>query len=394
MIAGVMITLLLYRAAQVNTVDPTPVPLRLGRVRLPRRGQAAAPAGRGHQRRAGHGVPHPQHGRHLGLHRLRRLLEAPPHLPGPHQRGLLPPAPGPGRPRQDARTWTWRTSTRTPCSAWARSATSPGSRCSTSPPAPSAGAASRPARPGTPRSRCRPSCSSWACGTTCSPRPARCIGGEGEQTALVPNVIDPDVLWSCTTCGACVNECPVDIEHIDAIVDMRRYQVLMESEFPSEAGLMLRNVENQGDPWGLGPGQAHRVDREPRLRDPGRHRHHPRRRRVPLLGRLRRRPRRAGPQGRAGHRPHAAPGRRHLRDPGPQGVLHRRPGAPAGERVPLPGAGQAQHRHPRRGGRQEDHRQLPALLQHHQERVPGPRRQLRGHPPRPAARASGARRGS
>ena len=71
----------------------------------------------------------------------------------------------------------------------------------------------------------------------------------------MPNIIDPDVLWSCTTCGACVNECPVDIEHIDAIVDMRRYQVLMESEFPSEAGLMLRNVENQGDPWGLGQGK-------------------------------------------------------------------------------------------------------------------------------------------
>ena len=47
-------------------------------------------------------------------------------------------------------------------------------------------------------------------------------------------------------------QCPVDIEHIDTIVDMRRYQVLMESEFPTEAGLMLRNVENQGDPWGLG----------------------------------------------------------------------------------------------------------------------------------------------
>ena len=74
----------------------------------------------------------------------------------------------------------------------------------------------------------------------------------------MPNVIDPDVLWACTTCGACVEECPVDIEHIDAIVDMRRYQVLMESEFPSEAGLMLRNMENQGDPWGLG--QAKRTE--------------------------------------------------------------------------------------------------------------------------------------
>ena len=73
----------------------------------------------------------------------------------------------------------------------------------------------------------------------------------GAQT-LVPNTIDPDVLWSCTTCGSCVEQCPVDIEHVDAIVDMRRYEVLMESRFPSEAGLMLRNVENQGDPWGLG----------------------------------------------------------------------------------------------------------------------------------------------
>jgi len=72
------------------------------------------------------------------------------------------------------------------------------------------------------------------------------------EIPLVPDVIDPDVLWSCTTCGACVQQCPVDIEHVDTIVEMRRYQVLMESSFPSEAGLMLRNVENQGDPWGLG----------------------------------------------------------------------------------------------------------------------------------------------
>ncbi|MGW0501783.1 (Fe-S)-binding protein [Micromonospora sp. NPDC003241] len=63
-------------------------------------------------------------------------------------------------------------------------------------------------------------------------------------------VIDPDVLWSCTTCGACVEQCPVDIEHVDHIVDMRRYQVLIESNFPSEAGVMLRNLENKGNPWG------------------------------------------------------------------------------------------------------------------------------------------------
>jgi Fe-S oxidoreductase/nitrate reductase gamma subunit len=74
---------------------------------------------------------------------------------------------------------------------------------------------------------------------------------EHQPVSLVPDVIDPDALWACTTCGACVEECPVDIEHVDAILDMRRYQVLMESSFPSEAGTMLRNVENQGNPWGL-----------------------------------------------------------------------------------------------------------------------------------------------
>jgi len=72
------------------------------------------------------------------------------------------------------------------------------------------------------------------------------VGTEAEG-----GVIDPDVLWSCTTCGACVEQCPVDIEHVDHIVDMRRYQVLIESAFPSEAGVMLRNLENKGNPWGL-----------------------------------------------------------------------------------------------------------------------------------------------
>jgi Fe-S oxidoreductase len=69
-------------------------------------------------------------------------------------------------------------------------------------------------------------------------------------TADEAGVIDPDVLWSCTTCGACVEQCPVDIEHVDHIVDMRRYQVLIESNFPPEAGVMLRNLENKGNPWG------------------------------------------------------------------------------------------------------------------------------------------------
>ena len=63
-------------------------------------------------------------------------------------------------------------------------------------------------------------------------------------------IIDPDVLWSCTTCGACVEQCPVDIEHVDHIIDMRRYQVLIESEFPSELAGLFKNLENKGNPWG------------------------------------------------------------------------------------------------------------------------------------------------
>jgi Fe-S oxidoreductase len=85
------------------------------------------------------------------------------------------------------------------------------------------------------------------------------VPGSGPEQAARPlvgtleegGVIDPDVLWSCTTCGACVEQCPVDIEHVDHIVDMRRYQVLIESSFPSEAGTMLKNLENKGNPWGM-----------------------------------------------------------------------------------------------------------------------------------------------
>ena len=69
--------------------------------------------------------------------------------------------------------------------------------------------------------------------------------------------ISLDVLWSCTSCGACVEECPVDIEHVDHIVNMRRFQVLVESEFPAELGGTFRNLEKAGNPWG-----ANKQDRE------------------------------------------------------------------------------------------------------------------------------------
>ena len=126
--------------------------------------------------------------------------------------------------------------------------------------------------------RCQSQCPAWNTGKPLSPKLLiqdlrdhafakgdYLLGKESEEDAagvlalpLVgnapgePSVIDYDVLWSCTTCGACVEECPVDIQHVDTIVDMRRYKAMMESSFPPEAGVMLKNIENAGDPWGIG----------------------------------------------------------------------------------------------------------------------------------------------
>ncbi|GAB3247188.1 hypothetical protein GCM10027448_09790 [Nocardioides dilutus] len=82
----------------------------------------------------------------------------------------------------------------------------------------------------------------------------RPLVGETEGLAWEPEggaVIDTDVLWSCVTCGACVNQCPVDIEHVDHIIDMRRYQVLVEANFPAELNQLFKGMENKGNPWNM-----------------------------------------------------------------------------------------------------------------------------------------------
>ena len=130
--------------------------------------------------------------------------------------------------------------------------------------------------------RCQSQCPAWATGKPLSPKmlildlrdhafakAPYLLAGSDEAREQLPEsvrqeaerplvgdsasngVIDPDVIWSCTNCGACVEECPVDIEHIDHISGMRRHQVLIESAFPAEAGSMLKNLENKGDPWGM-----------------------------------------------------------------------------------------------------------------------------------------------
>ena len=76
-------------------------------------------------------------------------------------------------------------------------------------------------------------------------------GGTEASRALVGEVCLPDEIWSCTTCGNCMEHCPVFIEHIQKYVDMRRYLVLMESEFPPEVQTVLRNWETNSNPWGL-----------------------------------------------------------------------------------------------------------------------------------------------
>ncbi|HEX6262792.1 MAG TPA: (Fe-S)-binding protein [Actinomycetota bacterium] len=83
-------------------------------------------------------------------------------------------------------------------------------------------------------------------------------GEEYEQVPLVPDVVEEEVIWDCTTCGACMQECPVNIEHVDHIVDMRRNLVMAESSFPTEAGLLLRNLESSKNPWGQS--QSSRAD--------------------------------------------------------------------------------------------------------------------------------------
>jgi Fe-S oxidoreductase len=83
---------------------------------------------------------------------------------------------------------------------------------------------------------------------------ARDEGGED----MVATVATEPVIWGCTTCGWCEEGCPVGIGHIQRIVDMRRYLVLMESRFPQEATAAFKGIEVQGNPWGLA--QAKRAD--------------------------------------------------------------------------------------------------------------------------------------
>ena len=72
------------------------------------------------------------------------------------------------------------------------------------------------------------------------------------EKTLVYDYITQEELWACTTCAACVEECPVMIDHLTSIVDMRRSLAMMESAFPAEVSTVFRNLENNESPWAFG----------------------------------------------------------------------------------------------------------------------------------------------
>jgi Fe-S oxidoreductase len=102
--------------------------------------------------------------------------------------------------------------------------------------------------------RCQEVCPAYATGKALSPKllimAMRDNLLSGASTPIVPNAVTDDIVWDCVTCGACVRECPVNIEHIDHIIDLRRNLVMVESRFPEEAGAMLRDVDRTSNPWG------------------------------------------------------------------------------------------------------------------------------------------------
>ena len=66
---------------------------------------------------------------------------------------------------------------------------------------------------------------------------------------LLDDYISREELWACTSCNACVQECPVNIDPLSIIMDMRRYLVMEESAAPQELNMMMTNIENNGAPW-------------------------------------------------------------------------------------------------------------------------------------------------
>lgn len=95
--------------------------------------------------------------------------------------------------------------------------------------------------------------------------PALLRAKNGAETPVLPGgVVATDAIWACTTCAACMEHCPMEIEHVDKLTDMRRHLVLMEASFPETAETAFRQMETAGNPWGFPPAEraawAHDLD--------------------------------------------------------------------------------------------------------------------------------------
>jgi Fe-S oxidoreductase len=90
------------------------------------------------------------------------------------------------------------------------------------------------------------------------------VRAQGGERPLIDGTIDPETLWACTTCGACMDQCPVLIEHVPKIIEMRRHLVLDESRMPRQAEAALRSIESVANPYGIShqtrADWAHRLD--------------------------------------------------------------------------------------------------------------------------------------
>ncbi len=73
----------------------------------------------------------------------------------------------------------------------------------------------------------------------------------GYDVSLIGDVITEDEIWACTTCRNCEDQCPVMNEHVDKIIDLRRYLVLTEGKMDPDAQRAMQNIERQGNPWGI-----------------------------------------------------------------------------------------------------------------------------------------------
>jgi len=81
------------------------------------------------------------------------------------------------------------------------------------------------------------------------------VTSDEEDFGKAQSAITHEMLWACTTCGNCVESCPVLIEHIHKIVDLRRHLVMSEANFPQELAEMFKGMENNSNPWGIGQDQ-------------------------------------------------------------------------------------------------------------------------------------------